>query len=132
MNFVYYNPATMFQPSTTINNAQEVSADEMKFALLRKPYASKADALLQDYSGIVYFYDNGILYKAQRIGAWQYKPCTDVECNGGINWDTYYATTAERLLDYLTERYETLSGFAPTLNSRGLYEIQVHYDGRCR
>ena len=54
MNFVYYNPATMSNPGTTITNAQEVSADEMKFAQFHKPYATRQDALLQDYSGVVY------------------------------------------------------------------------------
>lgn len=131
MSFVYYNPTTMSNPKTTLNNIQVADINDawIKF---HKPYATKEDALLENSSCLVYFYENGTLYKAIRTGAWQYKPCTDVAYNYGINWDTYYAVSAERLHEYLTERYSTLTNFAPTLNKHGLYEIQVHYDGRCR
>lgn len=131
MNFVYYNPTTMSNPGTTLNNIKEVAPDN-PWIRYRKPYATREDALLEDYTGAVYFYENSVIYEAYRIGAWQYKECTDVACNGGINWNTYYAVTVERLREYLTSMYGTLLNFAPTLNTYGLYEIQVHYDGRCR
>ncbi len=131
MNFVYYNPETMSNPSTTLNGVKEVAPDNpwIRYA---KPYATREDALSEDSTGGVYFYENGVLYEAYRIGAWKYKPCTDVECNSGINWNDYYAVTVERLYEYLSERYGKLLNFKPTLNKYGLYEIQVHYDGRCR
>jgi hypothetical protein len=121
----------MSNPGTTVTHITVADMNDpwIKFA---KPYASYTDALSETSSCSVYFYDKGVLYKGIRTGAWQYKECTDVACNGGINWNTYYAITIERLREYLTERYNTLLNFEPTLNSHGLYEIQVHYDGRCR
>ena len=135
MNNIYYNPETMSHPGTTLTNVHEADfQDQMTIfrSRMHKPYASRTEALAEDYSCTVFFYESNTIYEAYRTGAWQYKPCTDVEYNSGINWDTYYAVTAERLREYLAEHYETLLNFAPTLNRFGLYEIQVHYDGRCR
>ena len=135
MSYVYYNADTMQHPGTTLTGVFPVDLYDrfiMNYLKIHTPYATREDALSETSSCGVFFYENGILYKAMRTGAWQYKPCEDVECNFGINWHTYYAKTADRLREYLTERYDTLYNFTPTLNSLGLYEIQVHYDGRCR
>lgn len=135
MNYIFYNPETMQNPGTVLtyvcpaDTSDKFTEMKLKF---RAPYKSRADALSETSSAEVYFYEDGILYRAIRVGAWQWKPCEDVERNSGINWNTYYAQTIERLQEYLTDIYGKLYNFKPMLNANGLYEVQVHYDGRCR
>ena len=135
MSYIFYNPETTQNPGTILKHIHPVNMSD-KFAelklLIRKPYATREDAVSENSSCFVYFYENGILYEALRIGEWQWKPCTEVECDHGINWNTYYAPTIAKLCKHLVKIYGTLHDFEPTLNAYGLYEIQVHYDGRCR
>lgn len=135
MNYVFYNPNTMPNPGTTlayIRTADITNRFTQMHLQFHKPYANREDAVSEESACNVFFYENDTLYEATRIPAWQWKPCTDVCCNHGINWHTYYAQTVDRLHEYLVNTYGKLLNFKPTLNSHGLYEIQVHYDGRCR
>ncbi len=135
MSYIFYNPNTMQNPGTTLAYIRAVDMTD-KFTQMhlqfRTPYANREDAMSEESACNVFFYENETLYEATRIPAWQWKPCADVECNPGINWHTYYAQTAERLHEYLSNRYNKLFDFKPVRNSHGLYKIQVHYDGRCR
>ena len=137
MSFIYYNPQKMVNPGTTLKLVAPVDlSDKFSVARLRfglwVPYASREVALSETTSGEICFYESGVLYRAFRVAEWQYKPCIGVECDPGINWHTYYAPTVEQLREYLCAKYGELVDFAPTLNENGLYEVQVHYDGRCR
>jgi hypothetical protein len=132
---MFYNPKVMDRPGTTLMNIHKADPNDkfisMRMRLLR-PYESREDALKDTASCRVLFYENGELYEASRIGSWEFKPCVSVACSPGINWDTYYATSIERLSTHLSARYPCLLNFNPQLNNYGLYEIQVHYDGICR
>ncbi len=135
MAYIYYNPAVMSNPGTTLTRIRSVDPDDkwVKARMrIRKPYESREAALSDDSSCFVYFYENGVLYEAERTGSWAWKPCTEPVCDPGINWHTYYAPTVDGLREYIKSRYTTISDFTPRLNEYGLYEIQVHYDGRCR
>lgn len=135
MSYIYYNPETMTNQGTILTNVHPADmSDTFTKAYLRfhKPYESREDAVSEDSSCDLYFYEDGVLYEATKIAAWQWQPCTDVECNSGINWHTYYAQTVEKLREYLVGVYGSICDFTPRLNQYGLYEIQVHYDGRCR
>ena len=127
----FYNPKTHEHPGTILTNIIVADANDpwLKF---EKPYPSREDALKESSSANIYFYENDVIYEAHRIGAWEWIACTEVCCDGGINWDTYYAPTKEMLKEYLELRYKQLKYFEPELTQYGLYTIQVHYDGRCR
>lgn len=132
---MFYNPNTMSNPGTILTGVHPVDMSDKftKFTMqYEKPYADRKAAVSESANCVVYFYEDCVLYRALRIGSWQWKPCTDVECNPGINWHTFYAQTAERLQEYLTDIYGKLRNFKPRVNAYGLYEIQVHYDGICR
>lgn len=132
---MFYNPATMEHPGVTLSHIYEADANDRITALklrMHEPYASREDAISEDTSRNIHFYENGVLYEATRTGSWAWKPCTEPVCEPGINWDTYYAPTVEQLREYLKKRYTTISDFSPRLNAQGLYVVQVHYDGRCR
>ena len=137
MGFIYYNPQTMEHPHTALHNVRPVDlSDRFVIAKLRhgllKPYESREAALDEQSSCNVTFYEDGILYEAVRIPEWMYQPCIGIACNPGINWHTYYAPTVEQLRKNLLAKYGELVDFTPVLNKYGLYEIQVHYDGKCR
>lgn len=136
MSFIYYNPETMTPPVTaTLTNVRPADIkDRMaQFRLkLRPAYACRDDASSEDTSCSVFFYENGVLYEANRVASFEYRECTKVECNYGTNWHTYYAQTVEALASYVRAVYGTILDVTPRLNPQGLYEIQVHIDGRCR
>lgn len=135
MNDMFYNPDVMQNPGTILTGVKVADTSDIfiKMHLKHdKVYSTRAEALTEHSFCQVLFYEEGVLYTALRIGKWQWKPCEDVACNYGINWDTYYAKTVERLHEYLTTRYKSICDFKPRLNDNGLYVIQVHYDGRCR
>lgn len=132
---IYYNPATMSNPGTVLVNVGKVDLND-KFTKMRlrmhTPYKTRKDAESESFACDVYFYENGELYRATRIADWQWKPCYKIACDAGINWQTYYAPTVELLHEHLEARFGRKLEFTPILNECGLYEIQVHYDGRCR
>ena len=135
MMYRYYNPAHMDAPKTHLESVRPVDLNDRFDAMrirLRKPYATRTEAEQHPYGGRVYFYDGDTVYSAEVVQAWQYQPCTSVKCNPGINWTTYYAPSLKMLSDHLGRRYNETDAFAPKLNEYGLYEIQVHFDGRCR
>lgn len=132
---IFYNPNVMDNPGTTLMNICKADPNDRFISMrmrLSKPYDSREDALKDTASCRVLFYEDGELYQANRVGSWEFKPCIRVECEGGINWNTYCAPSIEKLSTYLSTRYPLLVNFNPKINRYGLYEVQVHYDGRCR
>lgn len=136
MSFIYYNPDVMEHPATaTLSNVRVADAGSRmtQFRLRMYPaYASRELAMRDDIGGSAFFYEDGVLYEADRRATFQYRPCTKVECNYGINWHTYYAQTVEALEAYVRSAYGRELGVMPLLNPQGLFEVQIHVDGRCR
>ena len=130
-----YNPATMSNPGTILSHISEADTNSRIVQMrlkLHPAYANREDAVKEDTSRMVMFYENGVLYEALRTASWEWKPCTKPMCEPGINWDTFYAPTISGLYNYVKSRYTTISDFKPRLHDQGLYQIQVHYDGQCR
>lgn len=136
MSYIYFNPDVMQSPiKATLDNVRiaDVNSRMTQFRIkLIPPYESREAAIADDIESSVFFYENGVLYEADRRATFQYRPCLKVECNYGINWHTYYAKTIDALVSYIRSAYGRELGVIPQLNPQGLYEVQVHVDGRCR
>ncbi len=134
MNKIYYNP-NFERPKARITGIEEL---EQPWAALyaKNPeyvYASYEDALASNVAGVVHFWKDGVIYEGHCTADWCFKPCEGVECNGGINWDSYYACDPLELMEYLKQHYKTIFGAEPRYSEEfGVWSIQVHYDGRCR
>jgi hypothetical protein len=98
-----------------------------------KPYDSYKEALNSNWTGKLRWWQDGVMYEGSHLPAKAYKPLVGVQCEFGINWDTYYACDANELMTAVKTKYPQVFGAEPTYNEKlGIYSIQVHYDGRCR
>lgn len=98
------------------------------------PYATYEEALNSTWTGHLRFYKDGKMYEGSHVAANQYKPLEGVQCEPGINWDTWWACDADELINHLKTKYTKLEGPQPRYHEDlGVWSIQVHYyDGRCR
>lgn len=137
MSQIYYNP-DIFTPKKHLEwiKAADLTDRFTEFRLrTRKPYATREDALKESLWGNVYFYENGVVYSATLVPEWAYKPCVELQCECGINWNTYYATNRNTLKTYLSDHGADCEWFDSVVRhdpKLGTYSVQVHYDGRIR
>ena len=133
----YYNPE-LFTPKKTLERVHLANPTDRwtaAYLKIRKVYPSREAVLAENINANVFFYENGKLYEAELIPEWYYKPCTSVEIDGGINWNTYYSPDLDTLKNYLADRgadVTELKSVALYDAKYGLYEVQMHYSGRLR
>jgi hypothetical protein len=133
---MFYNPK-LEPPKGRFYNITEV---EPKWAELYAkqtgpfaPYPTYEEAVNCRWTGPVRFYRDGKMYQGSHVAANHYKPLVGVQCETGINWDTWYACDLDELMNFLHTKYTCLFGEKPRYDEEfAVWSIQVHYDGRCR
>lgn len=137
MSNIYYNPETFTAPTKpTLTDEHTVFETDPFYRLYaQRVEESREAALKSSWEGFAYFFEDGFLIKAYRRQPSSYIAVTSTAVDPGINWSTYFATTLEMLIDTVTACYSTAADDireTAQLNEYGLWEIQMHYDGRCR
>lgn len=138
----YYNPK-VYTPKTELQSEREVEPRWVEFYKNSgRIYASREEALNENSSCMVVFWDGDTLMEASRVPAWEYAPIDDghVWTNSGINWYTDYATDEESLIDaYFATHSRNPQNYdykavrsAITYDAKlGVYSLHIHYcDGR--
>ena len=97
------------------------------------PFASYEEALESPWTGPLRFWKDSIMYEGSHVAANHYKPLEGVQCEHGINWDTWYACNPNELMSTLRTKYTNIFGGEPHYSEEfGVWSIQVHYAGRGR
>ena len=135
---IYYNPK-VFTPKKSLKWIMAVDPTNSVTKLqlrTRTPYANRKEALANNFSGSVFFYENGRLYLAELVPKWVYKPCNIMQHEGSTNcWEICYACKLDDFKPYI----ECLGGNCDNLESvakynaeLGVYSVEVYYNGRIR
>lgn len=90
--------------ATTISGVQELLPDNHWYQQgLSKACSSREEAIAQNISGAVYFWENGTLYEAHSIGSWEFVPLEkEPSVVSGINWNDAYFFTKEAAEEYFS------------------------------
>lgn len=134
---MFYNPK-LEAPKARFYNIHKVDEELTKvYSKITEgpfaPFASYEEALESNRTGPLCFWKDGILYRGSHVAANNYKPLEGVQCEPGINWDTWFACDCDELMNTLRTKYTNIYGEKPRYNEEfGIWQVQVHYDGRCR
>lgn len=97
----YYNASTRQNPGHLILGKLAITPDDHFYRLAE--YTAKVnyeEAMAYDCTGAISWYENGVLYKAESIGSFEWYPLEAGESGeaSGINWsDKYFCTYEEAI-----------------------------------